>query len=628
MTTYSSPERRHTNFSSHPWSRSHQSPSQYNQDPPYSPSSATINVHDDHSHPPLPYSHAVQQGSSVAPGVSAQHSHQDKPPLLRASTTFYERVLTDWWWWEIFSFLVSFCSVAAIVGVLWFYDGKPQPKFIVPGITLNAYVSVFSAIAKAALILPVSEAIGQLKWMWFEKEAKLWDFFTFDSASRGPWGSLMLLGTTRCRHLVSLGALVTILALAFEPFFQQIVSFSSRDVAQSNSTVNIATTYNPDGDRKYVVDTDYNTNGLRPGRSMVLAANSYVSSNQSTNPFQAGCSTGRCNWTNYNSLGVCHTCQEISNALHQSGILTNPCGYTLNGTFMSGQYYRNYERTIALSTVVTGDRAKIAFNDTWNSTIFGDAVNPIVDFYVGYTPGGDPQLRQNATPVLLECLFSWCVKTFESSYENGSLREKLVSTFSEQNIVPGTSQNETGGVSYSITVNGTSFIIPPNTTDILYDAIRSGLPLFLGNRYTSSTGALPGIWNFVQQAPYDLNPYFEKLTEVMTNNIRSQLNSTEIILGTAWASENFVEIRWAWISLPAALLFGTLVFVGVTVFQSRTRKLPAWKSSSLATLLHGLTEEAWGTFDSRATPSEIEALSRRLRVMLDAQSESARLKVA
>jgi hypothetical protein len=35
------------------------------------------------------------------------------------------------------------------------------------GTTLNTYVSVLAALSKAAMILSVSEAIGQLKWIWF-----------------------------------------------------------------------------------------------------------------------------------------------------------------------------------------------------------------------------------------------------------------------------------------------------------------------------------------------------------------------------------------------------------------------------------------------------------------------------
>ena len=88
-----------------------------------------------------------------------------------------------------------------IVGVLWFYDGKKQPEYLLTGITLNAYVSVFAAVSKAALILPVSEAIRQLKWVRFQNEAPLWDLQLYDAASRGPWGAFMLLIRTRCKSV-------------------------------------------------------------------------------------------------------------------------------------------------------------------------------------------------------------------------------------------------------------------------------------------------------------------------------------------------------------------------------------------------------------------------------------------
>jgi hypothetical protein len=120
--------------------------------------------------------------------------------LIRANTTVINRVLTDWWWWELFSWLISFLATGAIVLVLLLYSEQPLPNWPL-GFTINAYISVLAAFAKAAMILPVSEAIGQLKWVWFKKEAKLKDFFTFDLASRGPWGSLALLGTTKCRYV-------------------------------------------------------------------------------------------------------------------------------------------------------------------------------------------------------------------------------------------------------------------------------------------------------------------------------------------------------------------------------------------------------------------------------------------
>lgn len=76
------------------------------------------------------------------------NSGVDQPPkpLARSSTTFYQRISTDWWWWELASWLVSFACVSAIVGLLLHYDGNRQPDYVVKGITLNAFVGKWSDI--------------------------------------------------------------------------------------------------------------------------------------------------------------------------------------------------------------------------------------------------------------------------------------------------------------------------------------------------------------------------------------------------------------------------------------------------------------------------------------------------
>ena len=37
------------------------------------------------------------------------------------------------------------------------------------------------------------QGLGQLKWAWFKSSKSLVDFSVFDKASRGPWGSVLLL---------------------------------------------------------------------------------------------------------------------------------------------------------------------------------------------------------------------------------------------------------------------------------------------------------------------------------------------------------------------------------------------------------------------------------------------------
>ena len=38
------------------------------------------------------------------------------------------------------------------------------------GAPVNAFISVMAKVASASLLLPVSEALGQLKWGWFRKD--------------------------------------------------------------------------------------------------------------------------------------------------------------------------------------------------------------------------------------------------------------------------------------------------------------------------------------------------------------------------------------------------------------------------------------------------------------------------
>jgi len=55
------------------------------------------------------------------------------------------------------------------------------------GLTFNGVISTLAVLAKSSMILPVAEALGQLKWCWFwTKKRRIMDFEQFDRASRGP----------------------------------------------------------------------------------------------------------------------------------------------------------------------------------------------------------------------------------------------------------------------------------------------------------------------------------------------------------------------------------------------------------------------------------------------------------
>ncbi|KAK1990633.1 hypothetical protein LX36DRAFT_531475, partial [Colletotrichum falcatum] len=97
------------------------------------------------------------------------------------------------WALEFLSIFLAFSSLAAILAILSIHQGQPLPQW--PRfVSINSLVAVFSAILKAALVMPVAEAgIGQLKWSWFLSQPReIRDIGLFDQASRGPWGSILL----------------------------------------------------------------------------------------------------------------------------------------------------------------------------------------------------------------------------------------------------------------------------------------------------------------------------------------------------------------------------------------------------------------------------------------------------
>lgn len=105
-----------------------------------------------------------------------------------------------WWPWEWLCELLALGSLAAMVVVLSVYHGKPQAEWRQSYFTLNGLVAFLATLTKTGLIIPVSAAIGQRKWLRFlpnkrgqQNARRLGDFEMFDEASRGSIGSTKLI---------------------------------------------------------------------------------------------------------------------------------------------------------------------------------------------------------------------------------------------------------------------------------------------------------------------------------------------------------------------------------------------------------------------------------------------------
>ena len=383
------------------------------------------------------------------------------------------------WLLELVSWLFSAICMGAVIGVLLYLKDKPLTRWALAEkspLNLNAFISILSKMAGAALILPVSEALGQLKWSWFLEHSKqMWDFEIFDNASRGPWGSMLLLIRTKGKALAALGAMIMLCSLALDPFFQQVVDFPDRWALSNNiSSIPRVTDYQPpytmtmrfgmetsplDGALKPVVEEYLYGNGTQP----VLFGNG-------TRPdIPLSCPTSNCTWPDYETLAVCSKCEyvkpseimtyaclrtQIDWSLNTTGAISTAtmpngtvCGFFANATsdapvLMSGHVMENTtagpmagEALLVRALPLTAFGTKELLYGT-GSIKFKNVRNPILDFLIVSAKDGPGSVYRHEPPLVQECVLSWCAQTIRSSYDWGRYTEEIIATFENTTAGP------------------------------------------------------------------------------------------------------------------------------------------------------------------------------------------------
>ncbi|KAF2644167.1 hypothetical protein P280DRAFT_546987 [Massarina eburnea CBS 473.64] len=591
----------------------------------------------------------------------------DKSATLGTASNFAQRIeqklwkysasgnIVKRWLLEIVSWSLSAACMAGIVIMLFIYKDKRIPDWPL-GLTLNAYISVLSKVASAALLLPVSEALGQLKWSWFNKgnSKKMWDFEIFDNASRGPWGSLLLLVRTKGKSLAALGAAVTLFALAMDPFFQQVVQYPEHwRIQQGTGTIPRATGYSSYGARD-----EYRLTGLNLvlDQNLLAVANRFFYKN-GTVPITFGkgtraevplsCPSSNCTWPQYETLGMCSTCTPAEDLLEFKCLNatldwiripdTNPT--TLQSVFPNGTscgYWLKADDPL----LMTGYDIDHGTNHSGEVLLM--RAQPLLDVstrdpLLGYTPklkpirnplahvvivsGGDVmKVQRNETPIANECMISWCVKNMLSEYSEGGYTEivnrTLVNTTDGPN--PWTTfpfydgLGKVAGITYIYSENVT--LTSPSGAMYEIDNMTQVQTLSLFDdvfpssyTITNSTDELDAMLRYKQyitKNPWmrnmtynpwmfsNVSAHMDNMVTALTNLIRSAEDHTEMMKGPAFDKESIVDVRWEWMALPLGLLGLTFIFLGATIIRNSMEQdqVGVYKTSAIATLLYGLPE--------------------------------------
>ena len=196
-------------------------------------------------------SHVYPIPSALVPPAHVQSPAPGTQPLNlpNNATTRHKRipkVILWWWWWEIGSAFLSTGCIIAIVIILFKIADKPLQDWSLP-IQPNSLIAVLTTIGKTAMMVSVVSCLSQLKFRHFASSQPLQHLQLFDDASRGPWGSLMMILSIHKRNPLAVAlALITIVGLGIEPSAQQILDFRSDWTVVKNVTaeLSVASHYN------------------------------------------------------------------------------------------------------------------------------------------------------------------------------------------------------------------------------------------------------------------------------------------------------------------------------------------------------------------------------------------------
>lgn len=383
------------------------------------------------------------------------------------------------------------------------------------------------------------------------------------------------------------------------------------------------------------------------------------------------CPSSNYTWPAYETLSICSSCAEVSPLIDLTYTCTNNttidwstkwigplseepyprgivCGYFLNVTspepiLLSGYIADNNTQGEAMlvRTVPLADfNTKEPFYGV-GSIAFKNIRNPLMAVLIASATGaGDTaSVYGKHAPLVHECMLSWCVQTIYSNYDGGKYSENVTSTllnvdwepmpwpwvvkddefFYTQNITltpPPTRQN--GAVfntSYMVdsTTAFTSLTIFDDFFPSFYTAAStSAQPVLRFKNYLAGTSTR--FLNFNPWlAPNNVTRHMERLAMAMTNIMRSDTVSQEMLHGRAYSKKIYVSIQWEWLIFLLLLLILSLVFLVSTIIKPlKDTSIELWKTSAMPTLIHSLPKDT----PSQLTTSSTWSSTKKIRIRL------------
>lgn len=560
----------------------------------------------------------------------------------------------DWarsWLWEIGGAIFSVICIVLLIGFLKYVDGKLYDDWEYR-VSPNAVASVIVTIAKAAMLIPVSACLSQLKWNQSQhpNPTPLYHMQILDQASRGPWGSLEIFWRLR-PGLATVGAVLMILSVAIDPFAQQILSFPSNRLLAPNETAYTQTThqYWPRWATSVLnnVQNELSVSEVEPRMQVAI----FSGLSQTNNRLEPICSSGSCDYDDFITLGICSECEDVTAKATQTCVPSAPrsngnigdewastptnCTYTAPSGF-------NLTPGIMWNTMDTSKVVKwISMpRQPWTSIITSDTSDdgtpkPIVSFFAAKYEQDLIYYHHNITvpeqkPTMTECSVYWCERQYTQNYF--STGHRFLETKTSQNLyVQAQVQSKVDFWTRWLSPFNGSKTLSENSTYIISSTTwipmrRMMIKLFNGTLIVNEEGddaddakSFSGIQSSL--ILYNSNNLTQSMVEMatsMTDNIRSG-NMASRVNGRAYLNSTLIHVRWPWIILPAASVVLSIVLLMATAVSSRRLHTILWKSSVLPLLVSQLENLPGHDLSRAGDVDEMLDMSRKIKVVMASQ---------
>jgi hypothetical protein len=332
------------------------------------------------------------------------------------------------------------------------------------------------------------------------------------------------------------------------------------------------------------------------------------------------------------------------------------CGYFLNITaeypiLMSGYLVSEEStpgetllmRSLPLTTTLM--KEPLYGNGSINFKKYRNTISDVL--IVSAVNGSADNVYQHLAPVAQECVLSWCVKTIRSSYDWGRYNETIVETYFNTTegdfpwvAVPFSDESGNGtdtkylqDINIDAKTRDGRLISGYGTSSSIASAINTGFTDIFPSFSTTVNKSAPilryktwsdgSAWNRQLDfnpwlAPNNISLHMERLATAMTNVVRSA-QGKDMLTGKAFSKENYVSVRWEWLTLPLGLLGMSFIFLTATIFKSALEKdqVGIMKNSAILTLLYGVSDEIRGKLTRSSSTGTPRAKAKELKIKLN-----------